>query len=163
MHALDRIYLTGSTARALRRLVRCAEVPGLGLVPDPTQTIEPLTCRNVTAASLGLTGLRQLLSLAPNQPLEISVGAPKQRIRAQGLRCHVRSSPLPSGSFERLVGTDVQGSLILPTDIEVLLESPCLSFLSAAARLSALVREGRMTPQEAELRLFKLEVEAWST
>lgn len=158
---MDRIYLTGSTARSVRRLAR--QGLGIALLPTEVHAIEPMCRKRVSRSSLHLDGLWELLCLGAGRSVELSVCYPSERIRARGIKCHVQSKPLPIGSFERLEPVDESLASTFPTDLEVMVESPELSFLTAAGQLAKLVARGALGGQEATLRLLKLGVEDCST
>ena len=157
----DTIVLAGSTARGVRRLARRSE--GLHLEPTDMRTVSSLGRRYVTESSLGLASLRTALGLGPTRNIELLVPAPKDRIRARGLACHVMSRPLPQESFMRVTCDGGPLAAVVPNGLEMLVESPSLSFLGAAAQLDRLVRSGNMSETEADARLLRLAVEECST
>ena len=157
----ETIVLAGSTARGVRRLVRRSE--GLRLERVDTCAVPSLGRRYVTESSLGLTGLRTALGLGPTRNIELLVPTPGERIRARGLTCRVVSRPLPQGSFMRVTCDDGPLASVVPAGLEILVESPSLSFLGAAAQLERLVRSGGMSATEADVRLLRLAVEECST
>lgn len=158
---MDRIYLTGSTARSVRRLARQGR--GIALHPSEVHAIEPMSRKRVTLSSLHLDSLWESLCLGNGRNVELLVCQPSERIRARGIKCHVLSRPLPPRSFEWLEPVFGSVASAFPHDLEVMVESPELSFLTAAGRLSKLVARGAIGRQEAMLRLLKLGVEDCST
>ena len=157
---MNRIFLTGTTARTLRRLARHER--GLVLEDASVSTIEP-PCRQKGAPNrLDLSRLRSCLSVLGAHDIELLVPAPKDRIRAKGFACHVLSTPIPSGSFLRLVD-GASGTLALLPGTEVFVESPRLAALNTARQLGKLVSSHSISATEADLRLFKLIMEDCST
>lgn len=158
---MERIFLAGSMARNVRRLAR--RHPGVRLVPTACRAVEPLRRKRVTESSLGLSGLKTVLGMSPLQSVELAVPTRGTRLRAQGITCHVLSRELPEGSFWRLEQAQCPLAVGLPSDVEVYVESPFLSFLIASAQLTRLAKKGAMSEQDADLRLFKLGVEECSS
>ena len=99
--------------------------------------------------------------MRPDQPVDIYVPEPSRRVRARGLKSHVCSVALPPGSFEVVRANEV--ALRIPDGIEMLVESPRLSFSSAAQRLSMLVSTGSLDSDVARFALLKLGAEDCSS
>lgn len=158
---MNRIFLTGTTARTLRRLARHER--GVTLERSSIDAIEPPSRSRSAPNRLDLARLRSFLSVSGTHGIELLVPTPKDRIRARGITCHVQSKPLPSGSFLRLVRNETGDASDPPSDTEVFVESPCLAVLSAARQLGKLVSQQVMSSTEADLRLFKLAMEDCST
>ena len=155
------VVLSGSSARGVRRLARYEH--GVLLEESDLREVICPGLSRVTADSLGLDKLRVMLGLGSTRNIELLVPSPKRRIRARGISCHVMSRPLPEHSFQRVANAAEPSVIDLPKNVELFVESPCLSFLSAAAQLDRLVHKGVLGEQEADLRLLKLGVEECST
>ena len=158
---MDRLYITGATARSLRRLARRGL--GISLAASDVSEIQPLNRGRLTLDSLGLSELLSAIGLRPQGCIDIAVRSAPERIRARGIRSHVCSRPLPSRSFELLTSQSASCPISLPDDLEIMVESPQLSFLGAAEALSKLVTRGVLSSAEADLRLAKLGIEDCSS
>lgn len=161
VHRMDRLYITGATARSIRRLAR--RNLGVSLTASEVHEIQPLNRGRVTLDSLGISGLVSAIGLRPQGCIDISVRSASERVRARGIRSHVCSRPLPEGSFDMLSSQSADHPIRLPDDLEIMVESPCLSFLGAAGALSKLATRGILSSAEADLRLAKLGIEDCSS
>ena len=153
---MERLYITGQEARTLRRLSRC--VPTLSLVPVETSVIEPMGRRWTKKDTCRLEAIRTILGLPPDRRIELRVPSPSKRIRASCVCSRVCSIELPQGSFLRLTASD-ESIVRLPSDVEVLVDSPQLSFATVSQQLNDLVRRSVMRPYEADIRLVAMAAE----
>lgn len=154
---MSRVFVGGSSARLLRRMART----GRGLHLEPTNLVRPEAPRPVEGSyvslgSLGMSGICSVLGADAVHPLELLVPTQAKRVRARGVRCRVCSAEFPAGSFQRVVQED--GTLWNP-GIELLVESPQLSFLMTTRQTRQLVSKGVLDDQRAELSLLRLAVE----
>ncbi len=157
---MERLFLTGSGARGLRRLAR--REAGLTLETLKSSEIQALSRRWSSEHSQDLVALRTLLGMR-DKPLRIRVPSANARVRARNIKSVVCSVGLPNGSFERVTGDNGPCAYALPKLFEVATETPPLSFLMAAQQLMRLVSRGSITRQESTLRLAKLGLEDCGT
>lgn len=157
---MERIFITGSMARNLRRMAR--RDVGIKLKPLDEATITPLSSARVTLSSLGLDGLCTALVKDADKPIDLWVPSAGSRIRAKGIRSHVCSTPLPKRSFDILLPAD-NNPLNLPNHIQVLVDSPQLAFATAAQQLQRALTKGGITEIDARSRLLKIGLEDCST
>ena len=157
---MERLYITGPMSRALRRLAR----RGLGIRLEPLHSVAITSPSSgyVTRASLGLDGLCQALGYGADKPIEVLVPRAGKRIWAKGIRCHVCSVELPPHSFE-LVLPGKGNPMNLPSDLQVLVESPQLAFARAAQQLGKAMSSDGVGAVDGRLRLLKLGVEDCGT
>ena len=151
------VFIGGSSARLLRRMARL----GKGLRLEPSNLVRPeapcpMEGPYASLGSLGIGGICSLLGADVAHPLELLVPTQSKRVRAKGVHCRVCSAELPEGSFQRLVQED--GALWDPS-VELLVESPALSFLMTARQMRQLVLKGILDEQRADLSLLRLAVE----
>lgn len=153
---MQQIYLTGNASRAIRRLAR--RVPDIELEPVSSPVIQPLAQRWTNSQSRDLDGLRSML-LMGDHPFDLLVPSRGARVRGAGIRSSVCSVQLPESSFERVCVHGASYAALMPKGLDVLVDSPPLSFALAARQLSRSALHGNMSQQEADLRLFKLGIE----
>lgn len=153
---MSRYYVTGSEARALRRLSR--RVSGVSLEPVDTCTIEPLGHKWNKRDAICMESIRNALGLGCDRRISLRVPAPAYRLRSSCVCSSVCSVKLPKGSFLRL---DVSNESVLsiPDDAEVYVDSPQLSFATASHQLDGLVARQAMQSYEADIRLVAMAAE----
>jgi len=153
---MSRYYITGSEARALRRLSR--RLPGVSLDPVDECTIEPLDHRWNKHDTNCIEEIRNVLGLGYGRPISLRVPSAADRLRSSCVCSSVCSVELPKGSFLRLDISD-SSMVSLPDDAEVLVDSPMLSFATAAHQLNGLVARQSMQSYEADIRLVAMAAE----
>ena len=120
--------------------------------------IEPLGHRWTSKDRAALEGIREAVALG-GRPLCLRVPTPVNRIRARGITSVVCSVPLPEGSFEVLSVAEGTDALGVPPEAELLVDSASLAFVEAARQFTRLVSRGKLSWEEASIRLLALGAE----
>lgn len=152
------IHITGTHAIMLARAARIGEV--VAAEPADCTRIHSLPNGFCSLQSLGLDTLVKWLKVTENNPLRLFVPHKNTRRWYKGIHFSALSLPVPNGGFLRLVsGSDKEKALELPADLDVIIDSPSLSFLCLTHALGQRAKSGNEAEQATRLRLIEFAIE----
>ena len=140
------------------RLLRLARIDGsLALAATDVHQVTPHAAVGLDADDLAALESLGLGPLSPATPLHVRVAGRQWRSHNPSVRPHLSSSPLPAGSFCRLIptkgNTPAARALVR---LNVYLDSPATCLASLAHRCMPLVARGRLTRERLLLRLSSI-------
>jgi len=151
----NNIFFAGKTALSIIRHIRRRS--DLRLAPTSIREVTALPGSYVRLSRLGIPQLCSLLDAREGNELHILVPTRESRRRSHGIRCEVRSVPRGEHPYMQLTSADKRyPSPLLPSNGRIFVESIPSVVVTLAAELCAHERAGRISHQQAVLKLLKL-------
>ena len=150
------IIVTGRSALKLHRIAR-RKWPILSLHSMPMDTVDAGALDRRWLRSLNLEAFRNLGMFSQENPLDLCITHAKGRTRIPEIVNHVRSIPLPGGSYLEIHPSKSSiDEFPIRSECRIVVDSVPLTIAMIASELHKSVRCNRMTRQTAIMRLIPL-------